>query len=286
MPAATLKPNDPLSNTETGGMNEFWLGKVRVPYTLHRSAAATRVRIEMTMDEMRVTVPAEADDDAIKAALYKKRRWIIENRADLDYKLSQAHKIARFRTGAKIPFWGRLVRLTTKTGDVESVAYRSGFVVTLPDQTSPSEHDDIVEAALQNWMRDRLGQEARRFCQQYAKRLSNDYAGLRITPLRTRWGSCGANGIVSLDWHLVLLHYAGPRFSHNAQTSDHDSQRALRSASYCSFQGFHELLQSHQSGSSLCCCEQHTSSSQHHRYGHARTVNAPSYKYSSHAEDT
>lgn len=204
MPAATSKPNDRLSVVKTENMNEFRLGKVRVPYTLHRSTAATRMRIEMTMDEMRVTVPADADDDAINAALYKKRRWIIENRADLDDKLAQTHKIARFRTGAKIPFWGRLVRLTTKNGDAVSVAYRSGFMATLPDQPSPSEHDDIVETALQHWMRDRLGQEARRFCQQYAKRLSTDYAGLRIVPLSTRWGSCGANGIVSLDWHLVF----------------------------------------------------------------------------------
>lgn len=53
-------------------------------------------------------------------------------------------------------------------------------------------------------MRDRLAQEARRFCNRYAERLSTNYAGLRIAPLSSRWGSCGENGIVTLDWHLVF----------------------------------------------------------------------------------
>lgn len=189
---------------KTDEMNEFRLGKFRVSYTLIRSSVAKRMRIEMTMDEMRVTVPQHLDDDQIDAALYDKRRWIIENRADLDDKLAQTHKIARFRTGAKIPFWGRLARLTTQTGNQVSVDYRSGFVVRLPDQPSPDAHDDIVEAALRRWMRERLAQEARRFCNRYADRLSTDYAGLRIVPLSSRWGSCGENGIVTLDWHLVF----------------------------------------------------------------------------------
>ncbi len=193
-----------MADMKIEGMNEFQLGKFRIPYSLHLSNAAKRMRIEMTMDEMRVTVPQHLDDDEINAALYAKRRWIIENRADLDDKLAQTHQIARFRTGAKIPFWGRLTRLTIKTGDEVSVEYRSGFVVTLPDQSSPTAHDDVVEAALQRWMRDRLGQEVRRFCNRYAERLSTDYAGLRIVPLSTRWGSCGESGIVTLDWHLVF----------------------------------------------------------------------------------
>lgn len=189
---------------ETEHMNEFRLGKLRIQYKLHRSPAATRMRIEMTMDEMRVTVPVDANNDAINAALYEKRRWIVENNADLEGKLARTHKVARFRNGAKIPFWGRLVRLTTKKGDEVSVEYRSSFVVTLPDQASPVDHDNTVEAALQEWMRYRLGQEAGRFCKRYAKRLGTDYAGLRIVPLRTRWGSCGENGIVTLDWHLIF----------------------------------------------------------------------------------
>lgn len=234
--------------SESRPINEFRLGNLRIPYTLLRSRAATRVHIEMTMGQMRVTVPADARDDAIRAALYAKRRWIVENNADLEEKLAQTHKIARFRTGAKIPFWGRLVRLATKNSAEVTVTYRNGFVVTLPDQSTPTDHDAIVEAALKKWMRDRLGQEVRRYCQRYAKRLSTDYAGLRITTLRTRWGSCGENGIVTLDWHLIFApkrvveYVVAHELSHHIERNHGDAFWRTVRAAFGDYESEHDWL--------------------------------------------
>lgn len=74
----------------------------------------------------------------------------------------------------------------------------------LPEQPSAKLHDDTVETALRAWMRDRLVDEAKRFCRRYSQRLETDFAGCRVSTLTTRWGSCGSNGIISLDWHLVF----------------------------------------------------------------------------------
>jgi predicted metal-dependent hydrolase len=60
-------------------MTEFVLGNLRVPYELRRSDRATRVHIEMTMDAMRVTAPDRVSTADIDEALYRKRRWIVEN---------------------------------------------------------------------------------------------------------------------------------------------------------------------------------------------------------------
>ena len=185
-------------------MNEFRLGKLAVPYLLRRSGSATRLHIELTMDGMRITAPADAEETSIQDALYRKRRWIVENHADLLEKHDRMHKIARFRTGAKVPYWGRLARLTAVHGDTIAVKYQNGFHVSLPAQPSAKLHDDLVEAALQEWMRKRLVVEAGRSSRRYAERLGAHVTGLRIKRLKSRWGSCGANGIVSLDWHLVF----------------------------------------------------------------------------------
>lgn len=185
-------------------MTDFRLGKLSIPYTLKHSEAATRLHIEMTLDGMRVTAPKTASTETIDAALYRKRRWIVENHADLQAKHDNMHKIARFRTGAKVPYWGRLTRLETERGTEVTVFYRSGFKVELPEQASAKQHDDTVENALREWMRDRLVEDAKRFCRRYAARLRTDFAGCRITSLSTRWGSCGSSGVVSLDWHLVF----------------------------------------------------------------------------------
>ena len=186
------------------GMTEFKLGKLNIPYDLRRSELATRLHIEMTLDGMSVTAPNEAAAEEIENALHRKRRWIVENHINLKDKQARRHKIARFRTGAKVPYWGRLTKLETATGNEVAVNFRNGFHVTLPAQASVKQHDDIVETALQAWMRERLIDETKRFCRRYAQRLEKNFAGSRVSTLKSRWGSCGSNGVVSVDWHLVF----------------------------------------------------------------------------------
>src|SRR5690554_1652418 len=65
----------------------------------------------------------------------------------------------RSGSSATISFWGGLVRLAEKNSAKVTVTYRNGFVVKLPDQSMPNERDAIVEATLQKWMCDRLGQD-------------------------------------------------------------------------------------------------------------------------------
>lgn len=185
-------------------MSEFKVGKLTVPYSLTRSPVASRLHIELTTDGMKVTAPNGADKEAIQGALYRKRRWIVENHADLQAKYDEMHKVARFRTGAKVPYWGRMTRLTTVVGSTQGVEYRNGLHVSLPAQPSAKLHDDYVETTLQTWMRNTLADEAGRISRRYAEKLRVQVSGQRITRMRTRWGSCGMNGIVSLDWHLVF----------------------------------------------------------------------------------
>ncbi|MCR9129457.1 MAG: M48 family metallopeptidase [Alphaproteobacteria bacterium] len=196
-------------------MTEFVIGNLRVPYALQRSERASRVHIEMTMDAMRVTAPADVSSEEINSALYRKRRWIVENHYALAEKYAQTHKIARFRTGAKVPYWGRLAALRTEAADVHTpeVTFRNnGFVVRHHAQPTARKHDDVVEGALKGWLRERLRIEARQASNRYAKALGVEVTALRVGELRTCWGSCGARGSVSVDWHLVfgpkrVVHY-------------------------------------------------------------------------------
>ncbi len=196
-------------------MTEFVIGNLRVPYALRRSERASRVHIEMTMDAMRVTAPANVSSNDIDAALYRKRRWIVENHYELAEKYAQTHKIARFRTGAKVPFWGRLAALRTEAADVNTpeVTYQNnGFTVRHQAQPTAQEHDDVVEGALKSWLRERLRIEARQASNRYARALGVEVTALRVSELSTCWGSCGARGSVSVDWHLIfgpkrVVHY-------------------------------------------------------------------------------
>jgi predicted metal-dependent hydrolase len=196
-------------------MTEFVIGNLRVPYALKRSERANRVHIEMTMDAMRVTVPTDASNEAINGALYTKRRWIVENHYALAEKYAQTHKVASLRTGAKIPYWGRMAALQTEAADVELAEVRhrnNGILIRHRAQPTAEQHDALIETALRDWLRDRLRSEARQAIRRYAAALDVQTTSVRVGELTMRWGSCGEKGAVSLDWHLVfapkrVVHY-------------------------------------------------------------------------------
>ena len=187
-------------------MSEFSIGNLRIPYSLKRSGLAKHIRIEMTIDAMNVTAPTHSDLNEIENALSKKRRWIVENYTELKKKYEKTHKIARFRTGAKIPYWGRLTKINTAYAEIDApnVVYKNGLYISLAEQNSAEQHDKIVERAIQHWMRARLKAEARAAVLLSEQRLDVKISGLRIANLINVWGSCGENGTISIDWHLVF----------------------------------------------------------------------------------
>ena len=181
------------------------IGQRRIPYRLVRSESARKLKLSMTMDEFRVTAPVKARDSEIQQALGQKHKWIIENYQALQEKYEQTHKIARFRTGAKLPYWGRLSQLRTQLADVgaPTVAYKNGFYVEHPNYSSSEQHDEAVEAALHVYLRQRFAAEAQSFARKFSARLGVKQNSLRVTEMSKRWGSCTAEGNISLDWRLV-----------------------------------------------------------------------------------
>ncbi len=183
-------------------MGEFQLGRTRVPYTLRHSDTATRVHLKMTLDGMTVTAPTGLEPTKLEDALHSKRKWIISNQQEFQKKLEQTHKVARFRTGAKIPYWGRLAKLSVTKHEKSyvMVRYAGGFQVSVPTNAD----DQMVEAAIHRWLSDRLKTEAKAIGKRYSKTLGKGQFRLRVLELQTMWGSCGSNGTISLDWHLIF----------------------------------------------------------------------------------
>lgn len=181
------------------------IGKRHIPYRLVRSASSRKLQLLMTMDEFRVTAPSKACEAQIQQALIKKQKWIIENYATLQEKYEKTHKIARFRTGAKLPYWGRLSQLKTQLADLESptVSYNNGFYVEHPNFASAQEHDEAIEAAVHVYLKQRFAFVAQSLVRKYAEQLGVQPKSLRVTQMSKRWGSCTQSGNVSVDWRLV-----------------------------------------------------------------------------------
>lgn len=186
-------------------MKSIKVGAREIRFKLIYSDSARKLKLSMTMDEFCVTAPVKACDSEIQQALSQKHKWIIENYAALQEKYEQTHKIARFRTGAKLPYWGRLSQLRTQLADVDApaVIYKNGFYVEHPNYSSSEQHDDAIEATLHVYLKQRFTSEAQSFVRKYGEQLGVEPKSVRVTEMAKRWGSCTKAGNVSLDWRLV-----------------------------------------------------------------------------------
>ncbi len=181
------------------------VGDTEIPYVLKRSPVARRARITVMPDEVEVVVPELATDEQIARALHRKRAWIFEQTRAVQAKAAKGHVIHRFATGAKIPYRGRLMKLTVVPGDdaLVGITYRNGFLIEYPQAASPASRDALIESALRLWLMKRVREDVGEFARRYAG------DGLKPKSILVKnqkhlWGSCGQDRVVNLNWKLVF----------------------------------------------------------------------------------
>ena len=180
-------------------------GDTATPYTITHSARARRQRIVVTAGEVEVSAPEGVSEDQVAAFVHERRRWVFDSRARmLERDLTSGHP-QRHVSGAKIPYRGRQVRLRVEDGpgaEIE-VSYRNGFHVTVPEDLAAKDRDAHIAAALQDWPKARLRQDVAVILDRFCKRLGLEAQGFRLRDQKHLWGSCGKDGVIYLNWHLI-----------------------------------------------------------------------------------
>jgi len=182
------------------------VGKTSIPYTVTRSKTAMRRRVHITPDQVELIAPATSSDKDNAAFIHKKRRWVFDETEVMKERLARRNTIARFVTGAKIPYRGRQMRLRIEATDdsLVDVQYRNGFVISVPATTPDSSRDALIEDALRLWLRKRLRGDVESFVRHYSESHDLRPKGLRIKSQKHLWGSCGQDRVVNLNWHLIF----------------------------------------------------------------------------------
>lgn len=187
-------------------MSTLRVGQTSITYTVTRSKAASRRRILVTPDKVELITPAASTDEDNAAFMHHKRRWIFDETEKMKERLSRRNTIARFVTGAKIPYRGRQMRLRIETTDdtLVNVQYRNGFIIAVPIKTPKRSRDALIEDALRLWLKKQLRGDVEAFTTHYAQAHELRPRGLRIKAQKHLWGSCGQDRIVNLNWHLIF----------------------------------------------------------------------------------
>nr|WP_295981186.1 SprT family zinc-dependent metalloprotease [uncultured Agrobacterium sp.] len=186
-------------------MPTLQIGRKEIPYELRRSATASERRITITPSHVEVLALTSDNDDDIAGFLERKRQWVFNTVREMERITANRHAVPRFMTGSKIPYRGRKMPLTVRRTDAERVAivYKSGFIVDLPHWAG-DEPDRVVATELKLWMKQRVRRDVKEIADVCGRRFSLIPRSIRVANLAHGWGSCGQEGNLLINWHLIF----------------------------------------------------------------------------------
>lgn len=191
------------------------VGRTDIPYTITHSTRARRQRIVVTSGAVEVIAPEGTTDEQVADFMHKRRRWVFDTRSRMLERVSEVGPSQRYLSGSKVPYRGRQTRLKLIQVDEQEVmvSFRNGFIIEEPKGMRPADLDAQVEAALRNWLKARLREDVAMMIDRVCKRLGLEAKGFRLREQKHLWGSCGKDGVIYLNWHLIyapkpVLEYA------------------------------------------------------------------------------
>lgn len=182
------------------------IGQTEVAYELRRTATASERRITVTPGHVEVLALTTDDDAAIDDFLNRKRQWLFNTLRELETKTAKRAVVPRFMTGSKIPYRGRMARLTVRRHDGAHVEidYRNGFLVDLPSWVRDEDSDGIVATEIKLWLKRTVRRDVMEIASAYGKKFGLKPRALRVADMKTGWGACGPTGSILINWTLVF----------------------------------------------------------------------------------
>lgn len=186
-------------------MPRLRIGRTEIAYKLIRSPNASERRITVTPGHVEVLALATDTGEAIERFLKRKRQWLFNTVREMEQITAKRHSVPRFMTGSKVPYRGRNVPLTVRRTDAERIAitFRNGFIVDLP-YWAEEDTDHMVASELRFWLKQRARRDVLETAADYGKRFGLVPRSIRIADLAQGWGSCGPEGNISINWHLIF----------------------------------------------------------------------------------
>lgn len=207
------------------------VGKTEIVYDIRRSDRAKSVRITVTPERVEIVVPQATTEPEVADLLHRRRGWLLDQTRQMEARLAAAPRVGRFMSGAKIPYRGRLMRLTVTPTDAPlvEVQYRNGFHVGYPQRFAESSRDDLIESALRLWLRKRLREDAAEFVARHGVTNGLKPKRLQIKEQKHLWGSCGQDRVINLNWNLIfapktVLEYAVVHELCHLKQRNHDEE--------------------------------------------------------------
>lgn len=169
-----------------------------VEYRIRASTRRRTLGLALHPDgTLTVSAPHTLPLKVIREFVASQRGWIDTRRRRL---AARRGAPMRFETGAALPLLGGELRLHIEPGGGRGRCRRDGerLHVRVPDAGA-------AHAAVEAWYRRQAQAHFRARVAHFAPHIGRAPNAIQVRAQRTRWGSCSARGVISLNWRLLQL---------------------------------------------------------------------------------
>ncbi len=180
-------------------------GADTIEYRIRRSARRTRtILISVDRDGVQLAAPLDTEDEELRALVVRRAPWIRKKLRDV----ADAPPPLRFVSGETVPYLGRTIPLTCRQdGAAPQVRFDgSRLRISVPAGLAGEERFTTARDAIVAWYRARAAERLPAEVEAWWSRLgSGPPPPVLVRDQRKRWGSCGSDGVIRLNWRLVML---------------------------------------------------------------------------------
>jgi predicted metal-dependent hydrolase len=167
--------------------------RVAVKLVVNPRARRVSVRIDPTRREAIATAPS-------KSQLKRAERFAAERASWIAHELARLPQGVLLQPGARVPLRGVLHELRCEHG-------RSGPRIesgTPPRLIAPAPDPALFESRFLRFLKDQARADLSQRVAAHAQTLGVKPLRIQVKELRSRWGSCSVDGVLSFSWRIVL----------------------------------------------------------------------------------
>jgi predicted metal-dependent hydrolase len=188
-------------------VNSIELGGETVPVRIERRRRRSIGVVVRDDGSVEARAPLRASERRIRDVVEECRPWLERRRAEVLERLRQRAR-RRFADGEAVPYLGDelTLRVLPTPAALLRPPERSGRTLAVRiDATLPeTDHKAEVRRQVLGWLLERAQEVFHERHRAAALRIGHAATRIVIKDMRTRWGSCGPDRRMSLNWRLVL----------------------------------------------------------------------------------
>ncbi len=188
-------------------MDIIQFGNKQINYEIIRTSRKKTVAIYVGPAVITVRAPKRLSGEKIRSLVQKKARWIVVRQEQIHHeKLLHAPK--KFVTGESFPYLGRQYCLkvihSVERAENACCLTNGRLQVRIGKSCKGDEEKLAVREALIAWYKERVKSKIFERLPNLTRKLGRWPAAVQIKDQKCRWGSCSRNGVIRLNWKIIM----------------------------------------------------------------------------------